>query len=1172
MVQWEKTFRQPSYGDHSSAPFTGPEFADCSDPDVPDTHCCRARTAFWVSNKPDHDRYYNKELDENGNIDVTGCRKVCGENFLRLGEDTQCVPVLPECNDWAGGDSPEFTVSDLVLLEAYCLCGMKRSVVPASASRRRADDNDPYLWANAFRGSIDSVSGGHFEASDQCYESSVNFHTRVFAEMDRTCPTASGENMLYTEMSITDIIFNRAATTSAYPDCASADGLDCCEVSRTDAMSTHYYPLKASDDFVENNNDPSTHPFSRSSAWVSFGTGMPFGTSPSTSPLVFTYDFDMDGTDDVVVGNRLYLSRSPDGVSVQRWETSRHVGKRFTSGTPVAIDATTAEGIGKAFVAIAYDDNSIVLYSYDYVAGQHAKVVLRWERTLDIGDRGDVSALYMYHATTQTYESGLDSRERIGVYAAYTDAEDLIHVVSYPKPVHGTTTSHVPTYDTHLPVHITAARAVIPSLCVAASLFWTDYAYPETMQATVTQSQSKHVLDIFFVGTPVNNENLIVIDRDGYAERGITGTTQYTSVAVATYAFVLESASGTQEAVGTRILVCFANTNTRNVCYRFSDAGEDFPGNSRMPHFSPVSTESYEFGNSDENTADIAVLDLNKDGFVDLVTIEAGGYVRVYRGNYYTQNSADFSSSVPEPLDPSSYSGTRRAMQQSLNPAGINGRERFMSHSKLAIGKCGRCYSPPPPPPSPPGGPPPSPLPLPPPPPPSPPPSPPPNLSPPPPPNREFYVLKTEQRGWFHAMRQCMLPNQIDAHDNVRVDPGVPGVWHGDKDAFESAALAVSEAIVVDGLQDSAWVALNDVCNEGYFDAAGGRVDTTFTNTDTFVPNLYLGATQESISDTPYFTRVATHTPWAANEPNQRGNEDCVHWHPSGLNDLRCDNTGVKLVLCMTIDKYANEQHQATYTTEQFMPDEQWVNTNPDAVASYYSNYMTSSFVPGSTLLRRDLSAGYTEDTVYKNSWWYTDVGTVGQVPYDIETYNADVICGNLYRFIGSRQTTGATHSGSGRRRLQLNDGNATLRAHTDAIATWNRIIASANDTLRHPPQPRRLQTTHGMVLVRDERDEVPVTFIIAHHYSPDTNGGSCSMRCHEAGRMGYDSFKLYKSTGITAVDGYDLDAYYRMGEPTECLCGPKYDSITAPVCNTPSSNQHPDPHALYTHQKVQLS
>ena len=238
-VQWESVFRQPRIGDSQSSAFTGPEIADCAG-DVPDTHCCRLRTTFWVSNDPNNARWF-------GNPGVTSCEQTCGDQFTRTGHDTQCVPVPPECNDWYGEDDPTFLYSELVLLEAYCICGMKLSAVALGARRLQYTGDGQagqygqsatevaaraWKWPNAAVPNIDVVTGGHFKASDTCYKSSINFHATVFKEYERTCPTADGTSALYTEMSSDQIAFSRDAVHSPYPECAGAEGLDCCAVDR----------------------------------------------------------------------------------------------------------------------------------------------------------------------------------------------------------------------------------------------------------------------------------------------------------------------------------------------------------------------------------------------------------------------------------------------------------------------------------------------------------------------------------------------------------------------------------------------------------------------------------------------------------------------------------------------------------------------------------------------------------------------------------------------------------------------------------------------------------------------------------------------------------------------------------------------------------------------------
>lgn len=52
--------------------------------------------------------------------------------------------------------------------------------------------------------------------------------------------------------------------------------------------------------------------------------------------------------------------------------------------------------------------------------------------------------------------------------------------------------------------------------------------------------------------------------------------------------------------------------------------------------------------------------------------------------------------------------------------------------------------------------------------------------------------------------------------------------------------------------------------------------------------------------------------------------------------------------------------------------------------------------------------------------------------------------------------------------------------------------------------------------------------------HSPATSAGSCAMRCHQLGRFGYDAFDLPSALGGT-------DRPY-------CFCGPKFESMVAPM------------------------
>ena len=700
IVQWDAAFRQPSFGDQPDTGFTGPLFADCSDANVPFTHCCRARITFWVSkaeypgNDPDNPNPRALE-----NPAVTRCEDVCGLQHRRTGADTQCVPAQPECNDWDGSGSDQFTVSDLVLLEAYCMCGMGLSVVPSAQRRRRQlSEHQPfaYTWDDTHQSTVDVVSGGHFEASDQCYANSINYHSNVLESMNnsRTCATRDGELKRFTEMVADDLLFELGNASTGYAPCETADALGCCRVQRTDAMATHFYGLTGYADL------------SSGSAWSTLGTGRPFGVGAMPSKLAFAFDFNNDGYDDVVIGNRIFLSRAGVGSehTVQRWSAKRHIGRQFTSATPIAMaaihvkqlteqvgaDALENEMAGTIFTTIAYSDNSVALYTTPgrYVEG--AAVVFTFNRTLDDGGRGAVSGLSM-----DVRDVSADvPRTRVSVYVAYSDADDVVHFTDQPTSSlkrfegYGTRESSV------VPTRSGDGKRVVPSLCVAKSAWKTRYGYsihgqpspPPPPDGAVQVEQLS--ISIFFVGTPAGFANLVVADTDGFVERGLGSVTTETSVDVASAAF--------DDAEAFYTFGCFANANDRNVCYRLENEVST-RANERLVEFNDASRVRMPFGDASEVTTSIALVDVDSNNYIDVITLEESGFVRLYRGDAATQSTGDFSAMTPGTLDPSAaraYESTDAAAArrlQSLNPAGITGTERFMSRSTLVIGTCDYC-------------------------------------------------------------------------------------------------------------------------------------------------------------------------------------------------------------------------------------------------------------------------------------------------------------------------------------------------------------------------------------------------------------------------------------------------------------------------------------------------
>jgi len=495
VVQWEHSFRQPSHGDQQSELFTGPTIPDCSDDNVPNSHCCRSRTTFWISkDKPSTD---DEREDPRGNQKywfgyqgVTKCREICEQQHLRTGHDTQCVPVTEECNNWEGLNGNAFTYSTLVLQQAYCLCGMKLSEVPFTGRRRKLD----WKWPDAAEHSIDDVTGGHVDTNDQCYASSIKFRTDVSAAMDdadiKTCPTASDTALRYTEMSYADIKQTDASEYSnynvPYADCSQASstpGTDCCATDRVDRMATYYFERQLDTMFSNN------------AAADVFQGKRPFGNVVSTSGTLFVYDFNDDDYDDVVIGNRLFLSSVTTLApysNLRQWNEHTHLGEEFGSKPIVAIDAHRPTNPGSdytslhQFVCIAYEDNSVVLYKAT------SAPLITFFMTLSSSDIGTPTSCHLF---SQVVRVASEAYIRLSALVTYMDHPDEIHNYEYPvveSSGYQSITSIIrPFDDTH-----TDAFPNTPSLSSALFQLPSTYPYAATVPGCVRDSLGRDALPL----------------------------------------------------------------------------------------------------------------------------------------------------------------------------------------------------------------------------------------------------------------------------------------------------------------------------------------------------------------------------------------------------------------------------------------------------------------------------------------------------------------------------------------------------------------------------------------------------------------------------------------------------------------------------------------------------
>jgi hypothetical protein len=669
VVQWGDFFRQPSHGEAPTNAFSGPTFADCDDPLLPDSHCCRTRTTFWVTQEQARDRVQS----------VTRCEEVCQLGFLRTGSDDACVPVQPECNDWAGKDSPEYDHSDVILIEAWCLCGMKASVVPRVERRERRGLASAWTWDNSPQsaGTVDPTTA--FAATDQCAASALSFLTRnAPPSTNQSCPMASGALGNYLAMGVGDL-----DSGTAYSQCNSHDGLlrmtpterepfvtgsatvvvaaphECCAVPRDDAAPTRRYAADGS---------ATTQSVERL-----FGVGEPFqldagvdlARSNQESHVVLAHDFDLDGQPDLVRGPLLFLSSNPtlavefgngnaivaasaayvrlafvppqlakpaaeqvvtnaNGVPHGATPTSTQI--ECESHLPVLLQDSAQSCARFAMpradlptaVAIAYADNTVVLYTAVRSATAVRVVELVANHSWTVA-RGTPTAVQVFSSRVS---DGVGFRRRVGIYVAVANGPDLIFRADEDDSGDGR-----PTLYTTRTLE-TTADANSQSVALLPFPIASDYAlglthmsspppppppdqvyeYDFTTKATFTNA--------LVVGTGVGSPNLLVFDEIDETPRQLPDSEARDTVAVRA------------KLNATSIRICEGNRGGCDRCLTY-ELPEDHPPNVVVPERLTTAPSIAEFG-CDVETSDLA---LWQDDLV--LTIAPGGYVRAYRDTPY---------------------------------------------------------------------------------------------------------------------------------------------------------------------------------------------------------------------------------------------------------------------------------------------------------------------------------------------------------------------------------------------------------------------------------------------------------------------------------------------------------------------------------------------------------
>jgi hypothetical protein len=1090
VVQWDGSFRQPRIGDSPSLSFTGPSIVDCSSPNVPDTHCCRAKQFFWVAKEETHSEWYGYQR-------VTGCKDLCENTHQRSGADTKCVPATPECNDWDGSSAPSFDYSEVVLLEAYCLCGMKIGTVPFTTTRRALQNGTTtttessdasalptyqhptsarWEWDDAIRPTVDTISSGHLDVDDACYAGSINFRTRVADEMPlANCPTvdtynqstgAAGER--YTAMSAADIV---QRTANVYPACTDASTAKdaCCSVSRLDAMATRIFAI-----------DPRTvsgrvYDSTERSFSDALGNGMPFGTTASRSSVILSYDLNRDRYDDVIIGNRIYWSGGSfeDGGVLTGSNGQACIGNAagfdaFGVAVPNPADhcnATHPFCIGG--VLNVTDPATGIPRELEGGSCSNVDTLLveqQWMRGRHVGKQFASKAPVAMAATKP-----ISLNQDPFFVAAFEDnSVELYRVEKDPEEPRIVRMRHEYRFDD-------GSRGDVSSVLIYTQEYPFDVIPRERVVVIVTYTDADdiyHTMDV-----PTRQSDLDAGYKIDF------GT------------IVPQRTDGT--AAAPTPTLCAATGNWKTVMPYAPIAAPPPP-----PHTEAFLGQDVPLA---VTKVDIPVVFIGTTvGFTNSLLIEAEGF-------------------RPRALDPRTDENSVAA--SSLLYSNADGQLTAVCFANTNTENS--CYS--------------------------------------------FYA----------DVFQYKLCRFLDGC----VDEGVDA--QGNSAQGKECEKLGDDWTLVNTIQDCVYSGVTGygthaACSggsSGCGDASTHRCYHVFSVTQTADADGYYHSwtTKSSLekATAPTYDRTQ--------QPNQCTslsytfvNFTSVGFHWDCYQGYGADQT-----------TYCHYEDNTDATSYRFCYD-RYVDPTPDdaelpdKALGYYCKRKEEELTIDNRRNTRFPGFGSSSSTLESR----TTFGSPSEVTVDIEIADLntdgfkDVITveeGGYVRIYRGNQFNSGTRLDFSNtvpetiRPSYRPDGNpqyfnpqageviatpygsrklsSLFRPRKDARTTDARQLQSVYPAAVDGLRDRFLR--HSRIAIRYDGDPESGTVVpkslVVHHSSPTTDGGSCAMRCHELGRMGYNSFKLFEANVVFALDPDSLNEYYQNGEPTACLCGPKYEALEAP-------------------------
>ena len=1068
VVQWESFFRQPDYGDSASGAFTGPPMADCDD-NIPEKHCCRAKKNFWVS--PTNVNYEENIADNGefwwGSHEVTGCRALCELNHGRTGKDTQCLPAQPECNDWMREDSGAWKYSILMLMETYCLCGMKQGAIPLA--RTLSEETTGWMWPGpAQAATIDAVSGGHFKATDQCVASSMNFLTSVAPLPNASC--VLDQRRRYQGTTISRSLQLTASLCSR--DCA------------TDP-STGWFAYMASSFTCECIEAATGYVSEPKTDWDSGPICYTLdGVCPTTSGVGNEVQYHLMSEGDLITrpfGASVY---SPYPDCDTRFRTPvfpdnelRDAYYSIVTGAGRCINAvasSTGGGSQTATIDVArldcdIDDSCNYLQIKTVDAYERTVSYMKYETCLEFEEIGEYQ--YSLYKKGNSQASGLDCckaprNDGMATHFYHTTSENTMQVRSASKAFGpgvpfgtGHTSEVIFVFDFNLDGY--------DDVVIGNNIFMSGSPYGDG--SAMTKDDVRHSwFSRPHAGRPFGTKPLIAIDaivsNAPTTELGWPSALSLMVDSVCSAGYDQYQSEGSNACPSSHP-VCIGHddeqalpngachsimpydTQSVMVAIAYEDHSVTLYSIERFPHVNPVMPGIVRL----RYNATISTSDYGTPTSVTMYVRERSENILYTRiGTLVTYSDADdliYYVDTPSPENKRAgmveVSGTIKVSKAGIStgkpiPSICSGVIPLPTKQPFYIENAPRPPPPPRPPPVPPG-----------------------QIE-----NDAIFIGPVEMYSWidlFVVGTSKEYPNLF----YIELESDLIRPFR-DSENEESVAVATYRYYDQQGKKYvfAACFANTNTQNHCYrFEVTDGALGTNalitdFTNPETATSHFF-GDTKEHTSDIKI-----------------------------------CDSNNDGFADIVTIE---NSGYTRIYRG-----------------SAYTESSMDFSVVVPETLDSRS-ARPYGENEAARR---------LQSRPYSIWPGNVE----GQERFL---------------RRSKLGIGRVTHTRLNNPDGKWSsQPVSFTSSSITQLPSAS-VALFRGLYKTGTDKD---VKYIVTHHVTPNNvDGSSCAAQCQKIGRLGFDSFKLFEPSVVTALDSFDRSFYYENGQETECLCGTRFDAIEAP-------------------------